>query len=273
MENKHLTLGGIFIGLHLLLMILSKFLIGSEIILIIFLPLLSALYFLKTGFKETLLYIFTTLIICFLFDYLSTLVYILPALFVGSFYGFLVKNKFKQLEIVYLTTIMHFITLVISFSFLAYLFSFPIVDIIRDAFSFFNPFLPITIILIALAFIQSFATHLVISKELSRFEYKIEKEEKTPTWFLVAIVLFALIFSFLKYLDNEFSIVLMIFIIMFSVPYIVQGALNVKNKVFTYIGFIITSFLFIFLLGFFPLVYFPLLILFLFSPFVVNVEF
>ena len=114
-KNSYFTLGGLFVSLHLIFILLSRVLVGSELILVLFLPLLSTIYALKFKKKEVTMFVIATFLLCLIFEPISSLIYVLPALICGTLYGELRKTRIKELSLVYITTMSHSLSLLISF--------------------------------------------------------------------------------------------------------------------------------------------------------------
>ena len=98
-KNNYLTLGGLFVALHLLFVFISKVLAGSEFILVVFLPLLSTIYALKFNIKETIIFFIASFLLCVIFEPIAALIYVLPALICGTLYGVFRKRKVKELSL------------------------------------------------------------------------------------------------------------------------------------------------------------------------------
>ena len=65
MKKNYIALGGLFACMHVLFLILSKIIVGSELLLVLFLPLLSTIYTLKCDKKSVLMFVIATLLISF----------------------------------------------------------------------------------------------------------------------------------------------------------------------------------------------------------------
>ena len=98
MKNNYLALGGLFASLHVLFLFLSKVIVGSEILLVLFLPLLSTLYTMKSDKQGVVMFVIATILICSIFDVIGTFIYVVPSLVCGVLYGFLRKKNFKELD-------------------------------------------------------------------------------------------------------------------------------------------------------------------------------
>lgn len=273
MKRDYIALGGILASLHLVFLIISKVLVGSELLLVIFLPLISSLYILKSDNKSTFIFAISTFLLCLIFDPINTFIYIVPSLLVGITYGILRKKNIKELSLVYITTSVHVLSLIITLLSFNFLFiEFNLIQLINQTFNTSNEdnYIVLAVILIILAFIQSFLTHIISDKELDRFNFKLDKENKTPKWFIFALLFSLFGFIVTLFLCNSITPIFMLFIIIFTIPYIVEGSLNFKYKEITLfsIGFLI--FVSIYIVGFINLIYLPLLLLGVISPLIIN---
>ena len=122
MKNNYIALGGLFACLHVLFLLMSKILVGSELLLVLFLPLLSTIYTLKSDKKSVIMFVIATILICCIFDIVGTFIYVVPSLVCGILYGVLRKKKFKELELLCVTSIGHMVSLGFSFLMIALLF-------------------------------------------------------------------------------------------------------------------------------------------------------
>ena len=248
MNKNNLALGGLFAALHLIFLFFSTIFFGSEIILIIFLPLISSLYTLKTDLKSTIVFALSTIFLCIIFNPINTLIYIIPSLMVGIVYGFLNKNKIKELSMVYITTLFHFFALLFTIFIINTLFiEFDLFIILQDLFNTNRDNVLIILVnfLILLSIVQSFSTHLI------------------AIFSFIIVLLFVLTNS--KYISSS-----IIILIMFILPYIVEGILNYKYVKTTYLLMFFSLLIFIFTIGYINPIYYPLLMLLIFLPFCVN---
>ena len=111
MKNNYLALGGLFACLHVLFLLLSKVIVGSELLLVLFLPLLSTIYTLKCDKRNIIMFVIATILVCCIFDVISTFIYVIPSLTCGVLYGVLRKFKFKELELLCISAIGHVFSL------------------------------------------------------------------------------------------------------------------------------------------------------------------
>ena len=122
MKNNYLALGGLFACLHALFLLVSKVIVGSELLLVLFLPLLSTIYALKCDKRNIVMFLIATVLVCSIFDVVGTFIYIVPSLICGVLYGVLRKQKFKELELLCITSVAHMISLSFSFFVITMLF-------------------------------------------------------------------------------------------------------------------------------------------------------
>ena len=93
MKNNYLALGGLFTCLHALFLLINKLFAGSELLLVLFLPLLSTIYTMKSDNKHLIMFVISTILICSVFDIVGTFIYIIPSLISGILYGVLRKKS------------------------------------------------------------------------------------------------------------------------------------------------------------------------------------
>ena len=233
-KNNYLTLGGLFVALHLLFVFISKALAGSELILVVFLPLLSTIYSLKFNIKETIIFFIASFLLCLIFEPVSTLIYVLPALICGCVYGIFRKKNVKELSLLYISSMAHSVSLLISFSFISLMFK----EV--DFFSIFSTFISkdgaafyvcIYMFLILLGVLEAFVTHSITTSELKRLGYKdLEREKDTPLWMNFALVGISLIYVVLAFINPILTCYVMPFLLAFSIPNIVDFIGEDKHK-------------------------------------------
>ena len=268
-KNNHLTLGGLFVALHLLFIFLSRVLVGSELILVIFLPLLSTIYSLKFKTKEVTMFVIATFLLCVLFEPVSTFIYVVPALICGTLYGILKKKNVKELSLVYITTLSHSFSLLIAF--LAISFMFKEVDFL----SIFNVFIDkggkelyvcVYLILIVLGLLESFVVHVITNNELVKLGHnEMEEDFNTPSWMIGGFVISLVSYIVLIFINPLYTCYVFPFLLGFTIPIIIEFLLDNKKK---WIYFIILS-LFVsilFMLGSVNAILYPSLLILLVSP-------
>lgn len=274
MKKNYLALGGLLACLHVLFLLLSNVFFGSEIILLIFLPMISSLFTLKADKRSIVIFVIATIILCLVAHPINTFIYIIPALLVGVTYGSLRKVRVKELSLVYITSLVHMLSLIFTiFAFKLFFIEFDIIQVFENMLNVSSEVVYVVLIniLIVLSLVQAFITHIVSDKELMRFNYKIEKEEATPRWFLYGFIISSVLFIVFLFLKPIVSSCFMLVTIMFILPYIIEGIIKFKYKKLTYILCIVTFFISIYLIALIDLIYLPLLVLFIFSPFIVNI--
>lgn len=273
MKNNYLALGGLFACLHVLFLLLSKFVVGSELLLVLFLPLLSTIYTLKCDKKNVLMFIISTVLVCCIFDVVSTFIYVIPSLVCGVMYGFFRKIKFKELELLCVTGVCHIFSLFFSFFVISLLFK--EVDFMNIFFSIFglsgNKLVVGSLLfMIILGFCEAFLVHVVTDNELGKFVSKVEKNESVPKWFMYGSVFSLVFFIILYFVNNLYSVFPMLLLFVFTIPYIVSGIINFKYKFITVTLIIIFFFIGLIVLKYInPLNYFVVPV-FVISPFIIN---
>ena len=273
MKNSHLALGGLFITLHLVFIFMSRIFVGSELLLVIFLPLLSTIYSLKFAKKETIMFFIATFILCVIFEPISTFIYVLPALICGTTYGILSKYKVKELSLVYISSLAHFLSLSLSFLFVSIMFKevsfFEIFSnfINKDGDAFYAS---IYLILISIGVLEAFCVHIITSNELEKFGYQKAKEDlMVSKWINIGLVFSVVSYIILGIINPIFTCYVYPFLLAFVVPSVVEFVLENKRK---WIYFVcgITLFIILFLLKYVSLIFYPSLLLCVALPIILE---
>lgn len=272
-KNNYIALGGLFAGLHVLFLLMSKFVVGSELILVLFLPLLSTIYTLKCDKKGVAMFLVATFLICLVFDFVSTFIYVVPSLICGVTYGVLRKNKFKELELLCLSGLIHMIS--ISISFLVIIFLFKELDFVSFFESFFSlsgeRLLIVTLLtLLVLGFGEAFIVHVIADNELEKIANRVEKNEVVPKWF-AAVAGVSFCFTIVTYfLFRIYCVFPMIVFFIFFIPYIVNGIINLRYKILTFSLIVLFFFVCLFILNYIDPIVYLVIPIFIVSPFVIN---
>ena len=272
-KYNYLTLGGLFISLHLLFVLMSKILAGSELILVIFLPLLSTIYALKFGFKEVVIFDISTFLLCAIFEPISTFIYVLPALICGTLYGELRKSKMKELSLVYISGLSHSFSFLIAFLFISIMFK--EVDFFNIFSSFIHKegdefYLSIYMILILYGLIEAFLVHIITNNELKKLGYReLESEKSTPFWMEIGLLISIGTYFILYLINPIYSLYIMPFLIAFIIPNIIDSiSLNKYKWKYFLMGIILL--IVIFILPYINKIIMPLVLLIVFLPLIIE---
>lgn len=273
MKKNYIALGGLFACMHVLFLVLSKMIVGSELLLVLFLPLLSTIYTLKCDKKSVLMFVIATLLICFVFDFVSTFIYVVPSLICGIMYGFLRKKNFKELELLCVSGLTHMVS--ILFSFLVIVLLFKEVDfmaIFEKIFSLSgNELIVVSLLtLLVLGFCEAFLVHMISDNELEKLATKVEKNETVPKWFSYASTLSFSFFVVIYFVNSLYCVFPMLAFFVFFIPYIIEGIINLKYKMLTTALCVAFSFVAIFIIQFLNPISYLMLPVFIASPLVIN---
>lgn len=273
MKSNNLALGGLFACLHVLFLFMSKVIVGSELLLVLFLPLLSTIYTLKSDKKSVFMFIVATLLVCGIFDIIGSFIYIVPSLICGVLYGTLRKRKFKELELLCITSVGHMISLLFSFLVIALLFKeVKFMEIFSNIFGLEGEKLLVVslLFLLVLGFCEAFLVHIITDNELDRFTGKIKSNETVPNWFLFGALISLVGFVIVYFINSLYSIFFMLSLFVFVIPYIVYGIMNFKYKVITVILISVFSLIGIFAIKYIEPICSMVVFPFIFSPFIIN---
>ena len=273
MKKNYIALGGLFACLHLLFLLFSKFVVGSELLLVLFLPLLSTIYTLKCDKKNTIMFVIATLLICFVFDIVNTFIYVIPSLMCGIVYGILRKKGFKELELLCISGLTHVVSIAFSFSVIIFLFKeVDFMSVFEKILSLNgeNLFVVVFLMLIVLGFCEAFLVHVITDNELERFSSKVEKNEYVPRWFFFPAIISFVLVVVTSVLFRVYSVFAMIIFFVFFIPYIVEGIINLKYKILTYSMIVILSLFSLFIIKYIDPINYLMVPVFVVSPFVIN---
>ena len=273
MKKNYVALGGMFAGLHLVFLLFSKIIFGSELLMVVFLPLLSTIYTIKCDKKSVIMFIIATLLICFVFDFVSTFIYVIPSLICGVTYGLLRKKECKELELLCLSGLAH--TLAIAFSFFTIVLLFKEVDflsVFEKMFGFQGENLIVfsMLVLLVIGYCEAFLVHVISDNELSKFMEGVKKDDSIPKWFVFPSIISFVVFSILSIFNSLYSVLPMFLFFIFFVPYIVNGIINLKYKILTISLVILFSLVSIFLINYIEPIDQLVLPVLICSPFIIN---
>jgi len=112
--------------------------------------------------------------------------------------------------------------------------------------------------------------HIVSDSELAKFSSKVEKNETVPKWFSIGALISFIMCIILYFVNNIYSVLAMMLLFVFIIPYIVSGIMNYKYKVLTTSLIIIFSFISIFALKYIEPLNYMIIPVFILSPTVIN---
>ncbi len=267
---RTITSASLFAAIHVIFTIISQYLLGFELLLIIFLPLISAVFVLKNESKGILTYTVSTTILCLLFNPINTLLYVVPAMIVGIIYGIMAKNKCSQDSTILVTVLTELISLVISVLVIKLFYrEYDLIDMFKETFNLSSKqlgnILPIAAVLIALS--QAVAVHTSLKSELKKLGYEFPPFVKFSRLFYYVFPFFtisALVFSFFW---KPVAIIMNILCLLTMVPLLIEGYQKQKK---VYITLIIQAVLLIGivfpLMNVVPFINYPLLLVVISIP-------
>ena len=273
MKKNYVALGGLFACLHVLFLLLGKIVVGSELLMVLILPFLSTMYTLKCDKKSVLMFVIATLLLCSVFDVVSTFIYVVPSLMCGITYGFLRKKNCKELELLCLSGLVHVLS--IGFSFLVIVLLFKELDflsIFEKIFSLTGERLVVVslLTLLILAYCEAFLVHMISDNEIGKFMSKVKKNDHVPKWFLIPVSVSLVLFLILYFVKNLYSVFPMVILFVFVIPYIIEGMLNFKYKILTVSLVMLFAFISIYAMKYIEPINLLIVPVFICLPFIVN---
>ncbi len=178
---KSITLAAIFAAIYLIMSALSLIIPVLDGVILIIMPIFATFYAAKYSFKETFLFNFATLILCFLVtvsDPFFSLLYIFPTLVVGDVFGLLYKKKVPYITSFFILTLIYVLTNLFSFYLTKIIYE---IDLLKELFNnpgFINDF-SLSFLLI-FSMLEAFSCQRIVTNELQKFNLYPIKEQKIP---------------------------------------------------------------------------------------------
>lgn len=230
MKTKEISLAGIWTALFAVIIILSNFIPGIEFFIILFSPIAVYLLKEKSNLKTVGIFIIALLFVGLIINYTTTLIYLLPSLLVGLFYGIFIKLSKNLIITTFLMGFIHAILLLISISIIDFLFAsdiisyFKLVLLLSD--SNFNDFSLMILFIISLS--ESILTSIV-------FYYEYQKLHKNklniePNYSFLLITPLSLILFILIPIKNIKNLLLFIFVFSYLIN-VIFGYLKSNKKI------------------------------------------
>ena len=225
----------IFVAINVLCSFLTTVLPLLSVILIIFLPLTSAVVEITCKDRWFPIYALATIglsIVVSLSSIDFTLFYVLPSIFTGYVFGFFLKNNLPSMFAIFFAATIHTL---ISFSFIPLLELFTgsnLIDVFAKILKISNRIWfdrSILILFFLVSLIQIILSFIVVENELKKFGYKNECEfnqEKAADYSSITFSLLAIVFAFI-YLPLSF---LMIGFAFFFSTFTIIFQFKVMNK-------------------------------------------
>lgn len=267
---KSITNASLFAAIHVIFTVISQYLLGFELLLVVFLPLVSSVFVLKNEMEVIPSYMVATILLCLIFNPISALLYVLPAMIVGIMYGLMAKNKCSQDDTILVTVLTELISLILSVLVIKMFYrEYDLIDMFKTTFNLTTKQLKNTLptVAVLLATSQAVAVHTSLKSEIKKLGYEFPPFEKFSKsfYFLFPITtILALVFSFFY---KPIAIIMNILTIFLMVPLLIEGYKDNK-KIYLMLG--IQAILLIGvafpLMGVIPLINYPLLLVIVSIP-------
>lgn len=233
------------------------------VILIVFvLPLTSTIVTLYCKKRYFPIYAFVTISLCFLvtiWNISDTLFYVIPSIVSGFIFGLLILKKVHSTLIIFISSIAQTILTILSIPLIKALLNIDIINVFSSLLNL-NNFKYLDFVSYSFIFFLSLTqislSFIIIKDELIKFDYDINKNKIKPYIYMILVLSFSLmsmIFSFIKepktdvYIFGPISYLLMYFSLYFFI-FVFIDSFN-ERRLFLYISYIFSIFLFIILFG------------------------
>lgn len=267
---RTITSASLFAAIHVIFTVISQYLLGFELLLIIFLPLISAVFVLKNESRGILAFVVSTTILCLLFNPINTLLYVVPAMIVGIVYGIMAKNKCSQDSTILVTILTELISLVISVLVIKLFYrEYDLIDMFKETFSLssrqLGNILPLVATVVAIS--QAVAVHTSLKSELKKLGYEFPPFTRFSRLFYYLFPVFTVLSLVFSFFWKPIAIVMNILSLLTMVPLLIEGYPKQKKL---YITLIIQAILLLGvafpLMNVIPLINYPLLLVVISIP-------
>lgn len=236
-KTKEITICSLFLSIHVIILFLSNYLVGIELFVIFLLPLFSAYLANKVSNQSQWLFILATFSVCFLLNPISSILYILPSLLSGYFYGKLHKVHFSKFSKVFFITYLNLLLLFFSISIINLFYSLNFYEVLKLFFKLKESQIEVLYpsFLLLIAFAQTTILSIIIEEELIKLLSKQNESKKAYSFYLFLTFLF-FILSFI--ISNKgFISLLSLSAIFSSIPLLSLGYSKYLHRKNLYLHF------------------------------------
>lgn len=238
-KTRSIVFGGLLAAIHLIAILAVEYVPGFDLVVLFALPFLSVMYVLQTRWVYVLSYAIATFLLALVFHPPYALLYILPTIMVGIFYGYLVKLKTTNLTLIYLLTAAQLGTFFLSCFFISLLYG---IDVISSLQNFFNldldsnRYLGLPL-LVMYCFAQAFLLHTILKGQLKKLRIRLQKTPYPPMWIAILEVLL-LMALFSSLVNQGYVLAVSIGAVVFGIPFVLYTFQQTKkmNTLFIILG-------------------------------------
>jgi hypothetical protein len=191
---KALTFTSIMSAISLVFVLITYFVSGTGLFLILVLPLIAALVALKVNLKYSLIYIFATFAMSFI-DFQNALFVILPSLISGIIFGYLIRTEVQGYYIIFLISVLN-IGLQIGATYLVKgIYQIDLINVYSNVFHIkYEVFSSIYyLFLFVLSLIQTVITYIIMTNEIKKIGFVFNEKKNHYIWILLTTLIFSLL--------------------------------------------------------------------------------
>lgn len=226
---NQLTFTAIMCSINVVFILLNLFLPLFSLIILIGIPFASALIKIKCSWKYTFLYLISSLLICLLIDYQTTLFYLLSSIVSGLVFGFLIKKNIHGFFIIITSSLVNIAIQFISIFLFKILYGIDLIEMFCQIIHLEkNIFIDISLSFFFLfGFLQTYFSYYIIEDEIKKFNLTISEDLTIffPIFFIdmILVIISLILFNYpiFSYLFTSISLIFSTYLLfyIFSSPY------------------------------------------------------
>jgi hypothetical protein len=180
---KALTFSSIMSATSLVFVLITYFLSGSGILLVLILPLIASLVALKVNFKYALIYIIATVAMSFI-DFQLQLFVILPSLISGIIFGYLIRSSVQGYYIIFLISVLNTGMQIGGTYLIRLIYQVDLINVYSSFFkinydTFNNVYY---LFLFTLSLIQTVITYIIMANEIQKIGFEFNENKNHYLW-------------------------------------------------------------------------------------------
>lgn len=228
-STRSMAFAGLLVALHLIILLLSRYVPGLDWVVLLVAPLLAAGFTLHAQEKYLFVFAIATLLLGAVIDLPGTLLLLVPVLATGIGYGLMAKARWGSISVVYALAALNIGLFFLSVGVVDLLYDMDILAALRLIFhldgSSYNFIAPSLLLLYAFA--QAFLMHFILRRELKKIRIRLVADALPPkAIFMLCYV--ALLGTFVQYGDASVNFFLTVLHLVLLVPIVWYGYNHTK---------------------------------------------
>jgi hypothetical protein len=183
-----LTLAGVLTTLNMVIVLFSFYLPAFELVIILFVPALVSLFYLRVKPKIFIYFFLANAILITLMDFSLSLLYLLPSLITGGVCGLLISKRQNGFSIILILTLVEALLFLLGNYLIFWLVNVDVVDvlanILKSDYVLFKP-----LILLLIGFTQAILVVLIAKDELRKWNIELIFSSPTRLYYVLSLSL------------------------------------------------------------------------------------